>query len=50
LAFSVSGTGRYWEMKVPIMQAICEAHGLNTEAQGIVFSMPVDDVLGLSFD
>jgi len=38
------------EMKVPIMQAICEAHGLNSEAQGIVFSMPVDDVLGLSFD
>jgi len=38
------------EQKVPIMQAICEAHGLNTEAQGIVFSMPVDDVLGLSFD
>jgi hypothetical protein len=38
------------EQKVPIMQAICEAHGLNSEAQGIVFSMPVDDVLGLSFD
>jgi len=38
------------EQKVPIMQAICEAHGLNSEAQGIVFSMPVDDVFGLSFD
>ena len=38
------------EQKVPIMQAICDAHGLDSDAHGIVFSMPVDDVLGLSFD
>jgi len=38
------------EKKVPIMRAVCEAHGLNSKAQGIVFSLPVDDVLGLSFE
>ena len=38
------------EKKVPIMQAVCEAHGLNSQAHGIVFSLPVDDVMGLSFE
>ncbi|MDR2702420.1 MAG: hypothetical protein LBB72_08315 [Spirochaetaceae bacterium] len=38
------------EKKVSIMRAVCEAHGLNSKAQGIVFSLPVDDVTGLSFD
>ena len=38
------------EKKVDIMQAVCEAHGLNSEAQGIVFSLPVDNVMGLSMD
>jgi nitrogen regulatory protein PII len=38
------------EKKVPIMQAICQTHGLNSEAQGIVFSLPVDNVMGLSMD
>jgi len=38
------------EKKVSIMRAICEAHGLNSKAQGIVFSLPVDNVLGLSFE
>jgi hypothetical protein len=41
-------TGR--DKKVPIMRAVCEAHGLNSKAQGIVFSLPVDSVLGLSFE
>jgi nitrogen regulatory protein PII len=41
-------TGR--EKKVSIMQAICQTHGLNSEAQGIVFSLPVDNVMGLSMD
>jgi nitrogen regulatory protein PII len=36
------------EKKVAIMQAVSEAHGLNSEAQGIVFSLPVDSVLGLN--
>ena len=38
------------EKKAPIMQAVCEAHGLNSDARGIVFSLPVDDVMGLGFD
>ena len=38
------------EKKADIMQAVCETHGLNTEAQGIVFSLPVDNVIGLSQD
>jgi nitrogen regulatory protein PII len=38
------------EKKVAIMRAICEAHGLNSKAQGIVFSLPVDHVMGLSFE
>jgi nitrogen regulatory protein PII len=38
------------EKKASIMQAICEAHGLNTKAQAIVFSLPVDDVMGMSFE
>lgn len=38
------------EKKTAIMQAICEAHGLNSEARGIVFSLPVDNVMGLSLD
>ena len=38
------------EKKVPIMRAVCEAHGLNSKAQGIIFSLPVDKVLGLSFE
>ena len=38
------------ERKVNIMRAVCEAHGLNSKAQGIVFSLPVDNVMGLSFE
>ena len=38
------------EKKVEIMQAVCEAHGLNSKAHGIVFSLPVDNVMGLSFE
>ena len=41
-------TGR--ENKVQIMQAICESHGLNSKARGIVFSLPVDNVVGLNLD
>jgi hypothetical protein len=35
------------EKKPSIMKAICEAHGLNSKAQGIVFSLPVDSSPGL---
>ena len=38
------------EQKVSIMRAVCEAHGLNSEAQGIVFSLPVDTVMGLNYE
>ncbi|MCL2138228.1 MAG: P-II family nitrogen regulator [Treponema sp.] len=38
------------EKKVSIMRSICEAHGLNSKAQGIVFSLPVDNVMGLNFE
>ena len=38
------------EKKATIMQAVSEAHGLNSEAHGIVFSVPVNDVNGLIFD
>ena len=38
------------EKKVAIMQAICEAHGLNSKAHGIVFSMPADSVMGFNFE
>jgi nitrogen regulatory protein PII len=38
------------EKKVHIMQAVSEAHGLNSKAHGIVFSVPVDSVIGPSFE
>jgi nitrogen regulatory protein PII len=38
------------EKKVNIMRAVSEAHGLNSNAHGIVFSLPVDNVMGLSFE
>jgi nitrogen regulatory protein PII len=38
------------EKKVPIMRAVSEAHGMNSKAEGIVFSLPVDQVMGLSFE
>jgi hypothetical protein len=38
------------EQKVPIMQAVSQACGITTEAGGIVFSLPVDQVMGMSFD
>jgi hypothetical protein len=38
------------EKKVAIMQAVSEACGIATGAGGIVFSLPVDQVMGMSFD
>lgn len=37
------------EEKMPIMRAINQACGVQTEARGIVFSMPVDSIAGLNF-
>jgi nitrogen regulatory protein PII len=38
------------EKKIPIMQAVSLACGITTKAGGIVFSLPVDQVMGLSFE
>ena len=36
------------ENKVPVMQAVCRAAGLQTEGHGIVFSLPVTELMGIS--
>lgn len=36
------------EIKKDIMQAVCKVAGLNTKASGISFSLPIDDVVGIS--
>jgi nitrogen regulatory protein PII len=38
------------EKKVPIMEAVSKTCGLTSKAEGLVFSLPVDSVLGLSFE
>ena len=38
------------DKKVSIMKAVSETHGLNSEAHGIVFSLPVENVMGLNFE
>jgi nitrogen regulatory protein PII len=38
------------EKKLSIMQAVSEACGIATKAGGIVFSLPVDQMMGMSFD
>jgi hypothetical protein len=38
------------EKKVSIMEAISQACGITTKAGGIVFSLPVDQVMGMSYD
>lgn len=36
------------ENKVPVMQAITRGAGLSTEGRGIIFSLPVNDVMGVA--
>lgn len=36
------------EQRNEIMTGICKTAGLNTAGKGIIFSLPVDDVLGIS--
>lgn len=36
------------EKKVPVMQAITRGAGLSTEGHGIIFSLPVNDVMGVA--
>jgi hypothetical protein len=35
------------ERKAPIMQAVSQAFGISSKAEGIIFSLPVDSVEGL---
>ena len=35
------------EQKLPVMQAINREAGLKTDCRGVLFSLPVDDILGL---
>jgi nitrogen regulatory protein PII len=35
------------ERKAPIMQAVSQAFGISSKAEGIIFSLPVDSVAGL---
>lgn len=37
------------ENRNAIMNAICKSAGLNTQGKGITFSLPVDDIFGVSF-
>ncbi|MDR1956006.1 MAG: hypothetical protein LBQ30_04050 [Treponema sp.] len=36
------------EQQVPIMQAVSQAYGITTQAEGVVFSLPVDKVMSLN--
>jgi hypothetical protein len=36
------------DRKTPIMQAVSQAFGISSQAEGIIFSLPVDSVAGLS--
>jgi hypothetical protein len=38
------------EKKIPIMQAVSKTCGITSKAAGIIFSLPVDSVLGLNFE
>jgi nitrogen regulatory protein PII len=38
------------DKKTPIMQAISQHYGLSSKAEGVVFSLPVDHVMGLNLD
>jgi nitrogen regulatory protein PII len=38
------------EKKVPIMEKVSQTCGIASKAEGVIFSLPVDSVLGLSFE
>jgi nitrogen regulatory protein PII-like uncharacterized protein len=38
------------EQKAAIMQAVSQNYGITTKAGGIIFSLPVDRIMGLSFE
>jgi nitrogen regulatory protein PII len=38
------------ETKVPIMEAVSRSCGITAKAEGVIFSLPVDSVMGLNFE
>jgi nitrogen regulatory protein PII len=38
------------EKKAPIMQTVSQAYGITSKAGGIIFSLPVDNLMGLNLD
>jgi len=38
------------EKKLPIMEAVSRSCGVTTEAEGLIFSLPVDNVMGLNLE
>ena len=38
------------EKKLPIMEAVSLSHGITSEAEGIILSLPVDSVMGLNLE
>jgi len=38
------------EIKVPIMEAVSRSHGITSKAEGLIFSLPVDSVMGLNLE
>jgi nitrogen regulatory protein PII len=38
------------DKKTPIMQAVSQTYGITSEAGGIIFSLPVDTLMGLNLD
>jgi nitrogen regulatory protein PII len=38
------------DKKTPIMQAVSQAYGITSQAGGIIFSLPVDNLMGLNMD
>ena len=48
IAVCLTGLWCSSKVKVPVMQAITKSAGLTTEGRGIVFSLPVNDVMGVA--
>jgi hypothetical protein len=38
------------DKKLPIMEAVSLSYGITTKAEGLIFSLPVDNVIGLNLD
>jgi hypothetical protein len=38
------------EKKEPIMEAVSKSHGLSSKAEGIVFSLPAGNIMGIELN